>query len=72
MPKKNFPMGDAKKNGTYPSQNMAGEADQVRGNEIPASIQQETAKPQPVINWQDKGKMAHEGEGDAGGTWKKK
>lgn len=71
MPKKNFPMGDAKGSNSYPSQNMAGDADNVRGTEIPTSIQQGEAKPMPAAKRQDAGKMSHEGEGDAGGTWGK-
>ena len=71
MANKNLPMGGPNKKGTYPSQNIAGEADQVRGSEIPANIAQGEAKPQPGLGWQDKGRMSHEGEGDAGGTWGK-
>lgn len=70
MPKNSFPMGNADK-GQYPSQNMKGDADQVRGSEVPADIKQDVAKPQPSIGWKDKGRMASEGEGDAGTTWSK-
>lgn len=70
MPKNSFPMGNADK-GQYPSQNMKGDADHVRGNEMPQNTKQEVAKPQPSLGWQDKGRMASEGEGDAGTTWGK-
>lgn len=67
MPKNSFPMGNSD-NGQYPSQDMKGNADQVRGNKMPSTSHGLVVKPQPSIGWKDKGKMESEGEGDAGRT----